>query len=138
MNSVLFFDVTTWLLGSTLGFARLAPIFFMLPFFNSNVLNGVARTAVIFIVATGFWSMPHEIEAKIETLVYLGAIAQELLIGLILGILLAWPFWIFHAVGSFIDNQRGATLSSTIDPANGVDTSELSNFFSCHPKRLFS
>ncbi|MBB3211531.1 type III secretion protein T [Herbaspirillum sp. Sphag1AN] len=71
--------------------------------------------------------------AHIELSVYLPAIAQELLVGLILGMLLGWPFWVFHAVGNFIDNQRGATLSSTIDPANGVDTSELSeflNFFS--------
>ncbi|MFP1462361.1 hypothetical protein ACLB1E_12340 [Escherichia coli] len=36
--------------------------------------------------------------------------------------LLASPFWIFLAIGSFIDNQRGATLSSTLDPATGVDT----------------
>lgn len=35
----------------------------------------------------------------------------------------------FHALGSIIDNQRGATLSSSIDPANGVDTSELANLF---------
>ncbi|XLM19521.1 flagellar biosynthetic protein FliR, partial [Chromobacterium piscinae] len=41
----------------------------------------------------------------------------------------AWPFWAFHALGSVIDNQRGATLSSSIDPANGVDTSEMANLF---------
>lgn len=35
----------------------------------------------------------------------------------------------FLAIGSFIDNQRGATLSSTLDPATGVDTSELARLF---------
>lgn len=129
MNTTLFFDVNTWLLGATLGFARLAPIFFMLPFLNSSVLSGASRTAVIMILGLGFWPVPLVAMATIDTTSYLVAIGQEVIVGLILGALLAWPFWIFHAVGSLIDNQRGATLSSTIDPANGVDTSELSNFF---------
>jgi type III secretion protein SpaR/YscT/HrcT len=64
-----------------------------------------------------------------EVVLYLGIIARELTIGLALGCLLAWPFWVMHAMGSIIDNQRGATMSSSIDPVNGVDTSELSNFF---------
>lgn len=129
MRTSLFFDVHTWMLGATLGFARLAPVFFMLPFFNSSVLNGVARSAVIMLVALAFWPVPIEAMARIETASYLAAIVQEVLVGVILGALLAWPFWIFHAVGNFIDNQRGATLSSSIDPANGVDTSDLSNLF---------
>ncbi|WP_105531146.1 type III secretion system export apparatus subunit SctT [Solimicrobium silvestre] len=129
MNTSLFFDVNTWLLGAALGFTRLAPVFFMLPFFNSSVLSGATRNAVIAIVAMGFWPVPLATMATIDTNIYVAAIGQELLIGVILGCLLAWPFWVFHAVGNFIDNQRGATLSSTIDPANGVDTSELSNFF---------
>lgn len=129
MSTALFFDINTWLLGATLGFARLAPVFFMLPFFNTSVLSGATRSAVIMIVAMGFWSAPMDAMAVVETWTYVAAITQELFIGVILGCLLAWPFWVFHAVGNFIDNQRGATLSSTIDPANGVDTSEMSNFF---------
>ncbi|HDD9144882.1 TPA: flagellar biosynthetic protein FliR [Escherichia coli] len=52
--------------------------------------------------------------------------AREIIIGLFIACLLSSPFWIFLAIGSFIDNQRGATLSSTLDPATGVDTSEFS------------
>jgi type III secretion protein T len=129
VNTSLFFDISTWMLGATLGVARMGPIFFMLPFFNSSVMTGAIRTAVVFIVCLGFWPVPLDSVANVNASVYIAAIAQELFVGLVLGILLAWPFWVFHAVGSFIDNQRGATLSSTIDPANGVDTSELSNLF---------
>lgn len=137
MNSTLFFDIDTWLLGAALGFARLAPVFFMLPFFNGNVLGGATRSAVIMIVSIGFWPMPANVMAQVETYAYLATIAQELLIGVILGCLLAWPFWVFHAVGTFIDNQRGATLSSTIDPANGVDTSEMSNFLNMFAAAIY-
>lgn len=137
MNSIPFFDVATWLLGAALGFARLAPVFFMLPFFNGSVLGGATRSAVIMIVSIGFWPAPANAMAQVETYAYLAAIAQELLIGVVLGCLLAWPFWVFHAVGNFIDNQRGATLSSTIDPANGVDTSEMSNFLNMFAAAIY-
>ncbi|KAF3999337.1 type III secretion system export apparatus subunit SctT [Glaciimonas immobilis] len=137
MNATLFFDLHTWLLGAVLGYVRLAPIFFMLPFFNTTVLTGATRNAVIMVIAMGFWPMPLDAMAKVETTAYIAAIAQELFIGLILATLLAWPFWVFHAVGNFIDNQRGATLSSTIDPSNGVDTSELANFFNIFSAAIY-
>lgn len=125
------------MLGAVLGYARLAPAFFILPFFNTTVLTGTARNAVIMIIAMGFWPVPMDAMAKIETFAYIAAIGQELLIGLLMGSLLAWPFWVFHAVGNFIDNQRGATLSSTIDPSNGVDTSELANFFNIFAAAIY-
>ncbi|AJY09858.1 SpaR/YscT/HrcT type III secretion system export apparatus protein [Burkholderia dolosa] len=128
MNVALLFDVHGWLLAAALGFARIGPIFFMLPFLDNNVLTGSARNAVIVIVALGFWPPPLNTVIELGTLPYLAAVAQELTIGAVLGALLAWPFWVFHAAGSLIDNQRGATFSSSVDPANGIDTSELANF----------
>ncbi|WP_254605285.1 type III secretion system export apparatus subunit SctT [Burkholderia contaminans] len=128
MNVGLLFDLHGWLLAAALGFARIGPVFFMLPFLDNNVLTGSTRNALIVIVALGFWPPPVNTVIEIGTLPYLAAIAQELVIGVMLGALLAWPFWVFHAAGSFIDNQRGATFSSSVDPANGIDTSELANF----------
>jgi type III secretion protein T len=54
MSVTLFFDLYTGFAAAILGFARLAPIFFMLPFLNSGVLTGVPRQAVIVLVALGF------------------------------------------------------------------------------------
>jgi type III secretion protein SpaR/YscT/HrcT len=123
------FELYPWLLGGALGFLRLAPLFFMLPFLNTGVLAGAPRQATIMLVALSLW--PHVPAAlpAFDGLLYLGLIARELTVGLALGCLLAWPFWVMHAMGSIIDNQRGATMSSSIDPVNGVDTSELSNLF---------
>ncbi|WP_047236243.1 type III secretion system export apparatus subunit SctT [Chromobacterium subtsugae] len=125
----LFFEIHGWVAAAALGFARVAPVFFILPFLNSNVLTGVVRTSVAMLVALGLW--PHAPEAlpAFDALSFAALIAREATVGLLLGCLLAWPFWVFHALGSIIDNQRGATLSSSIDPANGVDTSELANLF---------
>ncbi|MFV8075009.1 flagellar biosynthetic protein FliR, partial [Enterobacter cloacae complex sp.6730661] len=121
----------------SLGLARVSPVFFMLPFLNNNVLTGVVRNSVIVIVAVSVW--PYEVSSTElpNTLPAIAVIAQEVIIGLILGFLVAWPFWVMHALGNIVDNQRGATLSSTIDPANGVDTSEMANFLNLFTAVIF-
>lgn len=53
----------------------------------------------------------------------------EFMIGLFLAIPAALPFWIANVIGEIIDNQRGATISNTIDPSIGVESSPLSSFF---------
>lgn len=130
MQWPLFFDLYDWLASAALGYARLAPIFYMLPFLNSDLLPGVTRNAVIVIVALGLWPyIPHAL-AHLNGMAYISLLAREATLGILLGSLLSVPFWVFHALGSIIDNQRGATLSSSIDPITGVDTSEMSNFLS--------
>jgi len=130
-------DIDNWLLGSTLGVVRMAPSFYMLPFFNAGVLGGATRVAVMMFVSMGFWPAPVDLIGQIASTDYLAALARELLIGMVLACLLSWPFWVFHAVGSFVDNQRGATISSSIDPVNGEDTSELANFFNWFAAAIF-
>ncbi|WP_030127910.1 type III secretion system export apparatus subunit SctT [Pseudomonas sp. QTF5] len=128
MTVSLFFDLYALFAAALLGFARLAPIFFMLPFLNSGVLTGAPRQAVIVLVALGFWAYVGEPLPRLDGLAFFGLLLREAGIGALLGCLLCWPFWVLHAMGNLIDNQRGAMLSSTVDPANGVDTSELANF----------
>ena len=128
MSVTLFFDLYALFAAAIVGVARLAPIFFMLPFLNSGVLTGAPRQAVIVLVALGFWSYVGVPLPALDSLAFFGLVLREAGIGVLLGCLLCWPFWVLHAMGNLIDNQRGAMLSSTVDPANGVDTSELANF----------
>lgn len=128
MAIALFFDLHAVLAGALVAFARLAPIFFMLPFLNSAVLTGAPRQAVIIVVALGFWPGTGLSLPALDSLAFFGLLIREAGIGTLLGCLLCWPFWVLHGMGNLIDNQRGALLSSTVDPANGVDTSELANF----------
>lgn len=128
MSVTLFFELYAGFATAILGFARLAPIFFMLPFLNSSVLTGAARQAVIVLVALGFWACIGVPLPALDGVAFFALLLREASIGVMLGCLLCWPFWVLHAMGNLIDNQRGAMLSSTVDPANGVDTSELANF----------
>lgn len=128
MSMTLFFELYAGFAAALLGVARLAPIFFMLPFLNSGVLTGVPRQAVIVLVALGLHAYVEVPVPSLDSPAFLGLMLREAGIGVLLGVLLCWPFWVLHAMGNLIDNQRGAMLSSTVDPANGVDTSELANF----------
>ncbi len=57
MFYALYFEIHHLVASAALGFARVAPIFFFLPFLNSGVLSGAPRNAIIILVALGVW--PH-------------------------------------------------------------------------------
>ncbi|EHJ4094445.1 type III secretion system export apparatus subunit SctT [Escherichia fergusonii] len=118
-------------------FVRLAPLFFFLPFFNNGVITGAIRLPLIFLVAGGLLiSDSINVDAFNIDEIYI-YLLKEVIIGLLLSFTLSLPFFIFHAIGSIIDNQRGATLSSSIDPANGVDTSELAKYLNLFSAAIF-
>ena len=116
---------------------RITPTFFLLPFLTSSVVSATIRMPVIMLIGLSLW--PHPIDAlPLEHADdYFKILLQEAFIGLILGMVFALPFWIMHGIGSVIDNQRGATISSTLDPMSGVDTSELANLFNIFAGALF-
>lgn len=129
MESELFNFIYNSVASASLGYCRIAPIFLLVPFLSGNNIPGVVRIPIIGLISFGlapFHSMNLSI-IPVNDLLFI--ISKEILIGVLLGSLLASPFWIFQVIGNFIDNQRGATLSSTLDPATGVDTSELAKFF---------
>ncbi len=47
-------------------------------------------------------------------------LVKEAFIGLLLGYAVATLFWAIEAVGFFIDNQRGASIASTLDPLTAM------------------
>lgn len=115
------------LLKLLLAWVRIAPVFFFLPFLSAKLLNsGMIKNCVAVFLALGLWPFfsAHEIDWE-ETLLS-ELILYELTVGLILAFILNLPFFIANIIGELIDNQRGATISDTIDPANGVESSEMS------------
>lgn len=128
MNMALFFDLHGWMAGAVISIARLAPLFFLLPFLNSRVLTGAPRMAVMVLVGMALWPYGADTLPRLDSFGFYGLLLREAGVGIIVGCLLSWPFWVLHAMGNLIDNQRGALFANTVDPANGDDTSELANF----------
>lgn len=52
-------------------------------------------------------------------------ILKEVALAVVIGYILAMPFWIFQSVGAMIDNQRGALSAGYFNPASGPDASML-------------
>ena len=110
---------------------RILALCAMLPLFNRQLLPGMLRYAIC--AAIGLVLVPAL--APRYAVIDLGAIelvllvAKEVFIGLVMGFLVAIPFWIFEAVGFVVDNQRGASLGATINPATGNDSSPLGILF---------
>ncbi|HDL7731764.1 TPA: type III secretion system export apparatus subunit SctT [Yersinia enterocolitica] len=117
----------TGLMTLALAWARIAPVFFFLPFLSSKLLNsGMIKNCVAVFLALGMWPFFSTYELNWEETSLGEMILYELAIGLVLAFILSLPFLIANIIGELIDNQRGATISDTIDPANGVESSEMS------------
>ena len=106
---------------------RILALCAMLPLFNRQLLPGMLRYAIcaaIGIVLVPALS-PRYVQMDPSAIELVLLVVKEVFVGLVMGFLVAIPFWIFEAVGFVVDNQRGASLGATINPATGNDSSPL-------------
>lgn len=108
-------------------YARLAIVFYMLPVLGERVLsNLIIKNTIISLTIIGLWPCFETVLSPEQG--WLIIIIKECIIGLILAFTLCMPFWGVIGLGEILDNQRGATISDSIDPVNGVQSSILSGF----------
>lgn len=108
-------------------YARLAIVFYMLPVLGERVLsNLIIKNTIISLTIIGLWPCFETVLSPEQG--WLIIIIKECIIGLILAFTLCMPFWVVIGLGEILDNQRGATISDSIDPVNGVQSSILSGF----------
>lgn len=118
--------IQSYLIDLFLLIARLFPIFMFIPFLNNRVLNSqLLKYIIIFYIALGIKPCITITEVLRET--WAIVLISELIIGLVIGLLLATPFWIASAFGEFVDNQRGASIGDTINPTTGIESSEFAS-----------
>ncbi|WP_263079336.1 type III secretion system export apparatus subunit SctT [Endozoicomonas sp. Mp262] len=112
----------------TISLPRLMAIFIMLPVLGKKMLggrlirNGVVFSLAVFICPMVLGTMP-DLPASISGI--LVTILKETAIGLIVGYCASVPFWVAEATGFLIDNQRGATMASSMNPALETQSSPL-------------
>lgn len=110
---------------------RILAMFLVLPLFNSQLIPGLVRFAIA--AALGVVMVPalqpQVAQQDWGAATLLGTITKEAFIGFVIGYLAAIPFWIFEAVGFLVDNQRGASIASTLNPLTGNDSSPLGLMF---------
>lgn len=116
------------LVAFAFAFARIAAVLEMFPLFTTINLRGSLRLTVAIVLAIPLVpviepqvaAMP---DFTMATLLLVGA--KELMVGAMLGILLALPFWGVQAAGDIIDFSRGASAANLADPVNANEISIL-------------
>jgi type III secretion protein T len=112
----------------TLILPRLLAAFSVIPFLGRQVMGGVlVRNGVVASFAVFLIPVMHEQlqGIRFDALQVCTIILKEVVIGLFIGYMVTLPFWAFEAAGFFIDNQRGATMASSLNPLSGAQTSLL-------------
>ena len=102
-----------------------------LSFMGPNVLGGaLARNGIAAALSLVVYPIVSVqiAEAELTGLGMAGAAAKEFLLGMMIGSVVMVIFWCIQAVGNFIDNQRGATMASSMDPLVGEQSSPLGLF----------
>ncbi|MEG1349755.1 MAG: type III secretion system export apparatus subunit SctT [Hafnia sp.] len=118
-------DLQQVMLTYSLILPRLLSCFVMLPLLGKQNLggglirNGVACSLALFVYPAVAGTLPTMLSG-LELAVLIG---KEVLLGLLIGFIVNIPFWAIDATGFLIDNQRGATMASTLNPMLGSQTS---------------
>ncbi|MDL4914958.1 MAG: type III secretion system export apparatus subunit SctT [Enterobacterales bacterium endosymbiont of Blomia tropicalis] len=121
-----------------IGLARILPAFVFLPWFNSQLMGGmIVKNVIVCLIVLGLYPLLNQQFVDLTSQPVIPVILKELVIGLLCGCCLALPFWTALAIGEIIDNQRGATISSTMNPGVGVETSVMANFMNIFYSAIF-
>ncbi|QIL70562.1 type III secretion system export apparatus protein SctT [Diaphorobacter sp. HDW4B] len=110
---------------------RILAMFIVLPLFNSQLVPGLIRFGIAGTL--GVMAMPlvaadvSDLNLNFVALSVL--IMKEAFVGFVIGYLASIPFWIFEAIGFLVDNQRGASIASTLNPLTGNDSSPMGIMF---------
>ena len=109
--------------------ARTGGMMALTPFLGRGVLTGLARAGVTLAISLPMVpallaSRPPE-ALPTDFWLLAGLVGKEVLIGALLGLPLATVVWGLEAAGFVIDNQRGATMASSLNPATGDQSSPV-------------
>ena len=98
----------------------------MLSFLGAQVMGGaLIRNGIVLSLSLIIFPMlQHQIQSvELSPWLIAGIAMKELMVGMVMGYLVTVVFWAIQAVGGFIDNQRGATMASSMDPLLGDQSS---------------
>ena len=106
---------------------RLGGALFLVPFFSESVIGGVRnRSAIILVMGLFLYPLVSaQLVPQTSMGGLMGLLVKEVVLGLLMGVVILTIFWGFQMIGALIDNQRGATAASSMDPLVGEQSSPL-------------
>ena len=123
-------EVTTICVMVAICMVRMAATLAIAPFFSRQFVVGPCRNVVTFALCMPlfYFILPTIPKGEIQVL-YMGIIIiKEAVIGIILGFVTSFVFYVAEGVGFVVDVQRGASMATIFDPMAGSQTSLMGSF----------
>ena len=113
-----------------LPFSRIGGLLMVVPVIGTRVVPARARILLALCISVIVLPLLPPIKTNaILSLATLLSVVQELLIGIALGFTFQVVFQVFILAGQFVAMKMGLGFASMNDPANGVQTTVLSQFY---------
>jgi type III secretion protein T len=109
-----------------LGYIRIIAVLQIFPLFTTINVRGSIRSVLALVLAMPLVPIiePQLLVLVDPTLFDLGIIAfKEYIFGILIGCLVAIPFWGIQSAGDIVDVSRGASAANVADPVNANENS---------------
>lgn len=114
-----------------IGMARIYPCGILVAAFCFQHIRGMPRHTIVMVLALLPAPGIHAaLVGQDYSAMLLGVLVlKEVGLGILLGVLLSMPFWMFESVGALLDNQRGALAGGQLNPSLGPDATPIGHLF---------
>ncbi len=112
-----------------LPFFRIGAFFMALPLFGSRLVNTRVRISLSFVIAIIVTPVVYIPEHDPISPAYIVLIAEQLVIGFVLGFAVTILFQLFSLAGQLAAMKAGLGFAMSNDPANGISVATLGQYY---------
>ena len=131
-------QISTWVASFMLPLFRVAAVLMTMPVFGTSLLPQRIRlyfaVAITVVIAPALPPMPPVEALDMSAMLLIG---EQIIIGALFGLSLQLFFQAFVIAGQIVAIQMGLAFASMVDPANGVNTTVISQFLTMLVTLLF-
>lgn len=131
-------QISTWVASFILPLFRVTAVLMSMPIFGTTLVPTRVRLyfalAITVVIVPGLPPMPPVNALDLSALML---VAEQILVGVLLGFSLQLFFQAFVVAGQIISIQMGMAFASMIDPTNGVNSAVIGQFLTMLVTLLF-
>ena len=131
-------QISSWVASFILPLFRVAAVLMTMPVFGTSLVSTRVRlyfaVAITVVIVPALPAMPPVHALDLSALLL---IAEQILIGALMGFSLQLFFQAFVIAGQIVAIQMGMGFASMVDPTNGVSVAVISQFFTMLVTLLF-
>ncbi len=122
-------DIFNWLASFLWPFVRFSAMLLVAPFFGSRSIPVRSRVILAALLALVVAPLMNQPEVKLLSATGFVLLLQQILAGVLLGLLLQAVFAAVVMAGQTIATTMGLGFASTVDPQNGIQVAVVGQFY---------